>query len=239
MTEAQASDTARLPVALCVATGHEANIVQRALKNANNAIGHPEFVVVQVGVGCCDIDAAHVAETYSGIVSIGFAGAIAPNIESGTLLLPNFIKKIDQASFKVDSKWQHAITKNSGAVVAEGDLLHVDLLLATTSQKQHAHTQSRCIACDMESASLASIAEQRGRSFACLRIVLDPANTRIPEPIVRLTDAPGEPSVSAFLKAILQHPSELPATVTFLWHTFKASRVLSKTVTRLGEGRSE
>jgi len=80
---------------------------------------------------------------------------------------------------------------------------------------------------------LAEVAKNGGRSFACLRIVLDPADTTIPEPIVNLANLPGEPTAVAFLVAVIRRPGQLPATVKFLWHTFKASKALSNAVTQL------
>jgi len=215
------SDSRHLPVALVVATGFEARIVQRSLSKSRNSIAsHSEFEVVQVGVACCAMDARELGEAYSAIVSTGFAGALAAGVESGTLIEPNHIVTPDNAHYTPDAA-----------------LLHTDQLLASVADKRHAFEHSQCIACDMESGTLALVAQKSGRPFACLRIVLDPAATPVPAPILSLSDpeAPSsnDPSAGAFLKAILKQPSQLPATAVFLWHTRKATKALAQALTEL------
>ena len=240
MTDGHVPDQAQLPIALAVATDYEAQIVRRALQKAVASI-HPrtDFIVVQVGVGCSSLDLNYIIGSCTAIISTGFAGALEPHIESGTLLFPEGVKKTDNSTCDVDSVLQQIAGSNWRAPVASGYLLHTDSLLATTDQKQRAYTYSQCVACDMESATLATIAKQAGRPFACLRVVLDPANTTIPDPIVSLTEAQTQPSAAEFLKAVLRYPRQIPATAAFLWHTFKASRALSRSVTKLVEGCCE
>ena len=246
MTNGPVPDRALLPVALAVATSHEAQIVERALRAADVGLKSPvsSFEVVGVGVGCSDLDSNRLAEGYTAIISTGFAGALEPGIESGTVLFPEDVKKTDNSTYNVNSDLQELIEKNlhsdiAPTDIARGSLLHTDSLLATTRQKQRAREDSQCIACDMESATLAATAMLGGRSFACLRVILDPADTKIPDPIVELTDLHTNPIAAAFLIAVLRHPRQIPSTAAFLWHTFKASRALSRSVTKLVEGCCE
>ncbi len=250
MTCEQVPDQAHLPIALVVATGHEAKIVRRALHKATvrKANGpntqFTRFKVVLVGVGCSDLDSNRLTSAHAAIISTGFAGALRHGIESGTLLFPEEVKKSDNSTYNVDPDLQKKIENNLHADtvpthIARGSLLHTDSLLATTDQKQRACEQSACIACDMESAALAVAAKHGGRPFACLRIVLDPADITIPDPIMELADLQTEPGAAAFLGAVLRHPGQLPATAAFLWHTFKASRALGRSVTNLVEGCCE
>ena len=237
MTSRQVPDQAQLPIALCVATGHEARRVQRALDAANTA--HPsliDFTVVQVGVGCCSMDSNQLVDTHSAIVSTGFAGALDPVVVSGALLRPEYVKKTDSTQYSVDRHLQQTIATNVRAVAIAGPLLHTDCVLASRAQKQSAREKTHCVACDMESASLAAAAQRGGKPFACLRIVLDPADTIIPAPIMAVADSQTEPTAAVFLKTVLRHPSQLWATAVFLWHTFKASRALSASVTQWVEG---
>ena len=254
MTEAQLPDEARLPIAFAVATGHEAQIVQRALIAAGANCPQPgpqtshqsnppakpryDFEVVRTGVGCCALDAATFINKYSAIVSTGFAGALGPGIECGSLLLPGQVRKSDTASYDVDPALQRLITMNAPTTVVEGPLFQTDLLLATAAEKQRAHGDSLCIACDMESALLAQAGKQSELPFACLRIVLDTAEMTIPDPIADLADTSShsDPSAAEFLKSLMRHPRQLPSTAVFLWHLSKASRALSRSVSRLIEG---
>ena len=245
MTDRQVPDQAQLPIALVVATDHEAQIVQRAVHTAvasNRQFS--SFNVVRVGVNCCDLDANRMIESHASVISTGFAGGLQTGIESGTLLVPEAVKKTDNTTYNVDTDLQEVIEKNLYADnalldIAKGSLLHTDSLLATIRQKQRARETSQCIACDMESATLAATAQLGGRPFACLRIVLDPADTTIPDPVSGLADLQTEPTAAAFLSAVLRQPRQIPATAAFLWHTFKASRALSRSVTKFVEGCRE
>jgi len=170
---------------------------------------------------------------YSAIVSTGFAGALDPDIASGSLLFPELVRKADNSTYPVDRELQQTITMNSPTEPVTGALLHTDQLLVTSTQKENACKDYQCIACDMESASLAATAKQGGQAFACLRIVLDPVKTPIPASIVDLTTTHTDPSASAFLNAVWRHPGQWAAIATFLWHSFKASRALSRSVQQL------
>jgi len=238
VTKELVSDARRLPIALVVATEFEARIVERSLsKSRNSSVSHSEFEVVQVGVACCAIDAEELGEAYSAVISTGFAGALAAGVKSGTLIEPNHIVAADNTCYSPDTALQQKIVGGSRESVANGALLHTNHLLASVADKQNAFEHSQCIACDMESGTLAFIARQSGRPFACLRIVLDPAATPVPAPILSLSDpeAPSsnDPSAGAFLKAILKQPSQLPATAVFLWHTRKATKALTQALTEL------
>jgi len=236
MTVGHVPNQAQLPIALCVATEHEARIVQRAIRSARVSTHvRSNFNVVLVGVSCCDMDSNVIIDNHSAIVSTGFAGALQSGLDSGSLLFPESVKKADNTSYTIQRELQKKMTSNT-ANVAAGSVLHTDVLLATIEQKRVAHVQSGCAACDMESASLAAAAVQGNCAFACLRIVLDPANTVIPEPIVGLANSGGEPSAIAFLSAVCKKPGQLPATAVFLWHTFKASQSLVRSVKQLVEG---
>ena len=227
----------RLPIALAVATSHEAQIVQRALRiaavteSARNA-----FEIVQVGVSCCNLNLTSIDSAYGGIISIGFAGALEPSVISGTLVLPNRVKTVDNTVFDVEPNLQQMIATTVQANAVSGVLLHTEILLTSIDQKRNAFEKYRCVACDMESASLAAAALKAKKPFACLRIILDPANIVIPTPVIKLTESSSEPSAAAFVVAVCRHPGQLPATIAFLWHTFRASRALSRSVTQFVQG---
>jgi len=97
----------QLPVALCVATGHEAGIVQRALRSRRVEQSlQSRFEVVVVGVSCSNINSTALASSYSTIVSTGFAGALKRGVETGSLLFPKVVKKVDDKVYAVESKEQ-------------------------------------------------------------------------------------------------------------------------------------
>ena len=242
MTGRTPSGNVKLPIMLAVATGHEAGIVQRSVSSVAT-VGQNNFEVIRVGVGCSTLDTNRLGDTCSAIVSVGFAGALKPGIKSGTLLVPGLIRKSDNTAIDVDASLQKMITQPMPEQVVDDSLLHTDRMLVTTAEKHSAFEHSGCAGCDMESGTLALAGEKANRPFACLRVVLDPASMTIPAPIVSLANAPAsasnDPSGTEFLKAILRQPGQLPATATFLWHTFVASRALSQSVTRFIKGCCE
>ena len=242
MTKEPGGDNQRLPIALVVATGFEARIVERSLARANTsaAAAPAGFEVVRVGVACSAMEAQALAEAYSAIVSTGFAGALAAGVKSGTLVEPNHIVTADAGNYPVDPSLQAKMLPKDQNAVIRGPLLHTDRLLAQVSDKQQAFERSQCVACDMESGTLAMLAQHSARPFACLRVVLDPAATAIPAPILSLSDqqspSQSDPSAAAFLKANLRHPSQIPATAVFLWHTRQASKALALAVSEFVSG---
>jgi len=256
VTTGPGNNDRRLPIALVVATGFEARIVERsrlkALAGTSCRFSDSDLAVVRVGVSCCAMDAGRLCETYSAIISIGFAGALAAGVKSGTVIEPRHIVTSDNESFPVDLALQQMVLVNNRQALVSGPLLHTSHLLASVADKQQGFESSQCIACDMESESsqciacdmesgiLASVARQSARPFACLRVVLDPADMPIPAPILSLSDqqsaSQSESSVAAFLRAVLRHPAQLPATAVFLWHTRKAAKALAQAVEDLITG---
>jgi len=244
VTTGPGNNDRRLPIALVVATGFEARIVERsrlkALAGTSCRFSDSDLAVVRVGVSCCAMDAGRLCETYSAIISIGFAGALAAGVKSGTVIEPRHIVTSDNESFPVDLALQQMALVNNRQALVSGPLLHTSHLLASVADKQQGFESSQCIACDMESGILASVARQSARPFACLRVVLDPADMPIPAPILSLSDqqsaSQSEPSVAAFLRAVLRHPAQLPATAVFLWHTRKAAKALAQAVEDLITG---
>ena len=237
MTEQSGNDNEPLPIALVVATGFEARIVERSLSAASSDYSPCKFEVVRVGVSCCAMNAKRLGDAYSAIVSTGFAGALAAGVESGTFVEPNHIVATGKDNYPLDPSLQQMMAIDDRQATISGPLLHTELLLASVAEKQHAFEISRCVACDMESGTLAQLAQQSGLPFACLRVVLDPATTPIPAPILSLSNqqpsSQSDPSAAAFLRATLRHPSQLPATAVFLWHTQRAAKALAQAITEL------
>lgn len=220
-------------ITLAVATDFEVKQIQRALSHTSPE-QQSKFSVIPVGVSCrnMSLERFHQASC-STIVSIGFAGALDPALEPGTCLVPQSIVT-DQTSSVADPDIHRKIATHLQPHMHDAPLLHTDRLLASIDDKQQAHERSNCAACDMESGILAQLAQDLAIPFACVRVILDPATTPVPQSIANF--ATPDWTVADFLRSNLLHPRELPATAAILKHTFTASRALRQATTNLVEG---
>ena len=148
----------------------------------------------------------------SGLISTGTAGALAPNLTPGMLLLPKRIRRIDGHTFRIDSNWHAGVLAalRPQLPVSTGDLLHVPAVIRDPDQKQALHEQTRAISADMESSHLAAVAARVGVPFLVMRVVMDMADDEIPEAALAAVTAAGDADPMALLRALLRRPADLP-----------------------------
>ena len=147
--------------------------------------GANHVTIVQGGVGpeAARRAAAALAADSDVILSIGFAGGLAPWLAPGDLVLPavvlweegELVRRYavhDAVLGQVDA----ALQSELGWRPTRGDLFSSPTVLAATAAKRRAAERYGAIAVEMEAAALAAYAAERGVTFVALRAILDPAD---------------------------------------------------------------
>jgi len=179
-----------------------------------------------------------VASGATALLSFGIAGALAPGLASGTVLLPRRILDEGGGAYTVDRAW-HARVRAAlvarGIPAIEDDLLGAALLVTVREAKAELHRHTGTVAVDLESAAAAAVAARFGRPFLVVRAVADPADFDLPPAAIVGIDAGGRTAIFPVLRSILQRPRQITDLVRLAQHTRRALAALARAAPALPE----
>ncbi|WP_025885920.1 nucleoside phosphorylase-I family protein [Asaia prunellae] len=136
------------------------------------------------------------------LLSFGCAAGLAPDLAPGSIIIPQWVM-VHGARIKSDS----ALSRKFGVGqpgVLHGGMLHSDGLVTTAVEKNSLHTQTGCLALDMESGFVA----RAGLPFAVLRVVCDDSKRDLP-PAACDVLAEGHISPFRLLRSLVQQPGQI------------------------------
>lgn len=164
----------------------------------------------------------------TGLVSFGVAGALAPGLAPGTLILGDAVIGADAARYPCDLAW---LARAAGGLPqARVGLVAASERIVAGRHDKAVLAASGAIAVDMESGTVARVAREYGLPFLVLRAVADRAEDEIPEAAAAALLSGG----AAFAIALARRPAVLPVLVRLGWHTAVALRALGRAAERLG-----
>lgn len=163
------------------------------------------------------------------LVSFGIAGALAPRLACGSLLLPRAVVDASGARFPVDPA-RHARARaalaDAGLAVEEGEILGAAEPAAAAARKGELHRATQAVAIDLESHLVAEIAARAGRPFLVLRAVADIASQSLP-PAALVGLAPsGRPALGRVLVSLARQPAQITALLRLAGDTRHALAAL-------------
>lgn len=161
------------------------------------------------------------------LVSFGVAGALAPGLRAGDVILsgevidedcrwrptPEFRERI------LDLAWQLG--------TFEGPVLGVRTILATEDAKRGAWRDTGALAVDMESAVVARAADAAGIPFLVLRAIADPAMRELPPAALIPLAEDGTPALARVLAEVLRRPRQIPTLLALARETRQALAALA------------
>jgi len=218
------------PTIFAVATRPER---QACAASGIGSTGDHRVLFVQTGIGLHDkraLEQKIIENGATGLVSIGTAGGLAPNLAPGVLLVPEQVRCVDGRVFCTDANWHARVLAALGNElrVATGDLLGVSHVIRHPDEKRALHLQTKTVGVDMESANLAEIAGRVGVRFLVLRAIADTASDNIPKAAIASLTSAGDLNLPALLTYLLQHPSDLPGLLTTRRRFRAAARTLGQ-----------
>jgi adenosylhomocysteine nucleosidase len=179
--------------------------VERAcLSVTDSALG-----VVQSGPGCDrarEAASRAIAAGARALLSWGLAGALAPSLRPGDVLLPREIVAGNGAHYEATPSWHAALAAalEPDFDVVCGPLLSVAEVLSTPDAKAAAARATAAVACDMESSAVAAVARAAAVPFVALRVVVDGAHDALPGDIARWVDDAGNPLLGPVLAGLIR-----------------------------------
>ena len=182
------------------------------------------------------------------VISIGFAGGIAPEALPGRLILPDNVRETrfpqesgapapDSALSTQDSGLKIyadarllAVARSAASrvqlVPLGGTLLTVPAIVSTRQAKKTLHAQSGAVAVDMESAAVGRVCNDSGVPVLFFRCVTDGPEDEIPITPEISAAFRGRINLPAFLAGLARKPSMALAIWRLFWRAGRASNLL-------------
>jgi adenosylhomocysteine nucleosidase len=170
----------------------------------------------------------------SGVISIGIAGALAPNLRVGDCIIAREIV-VDGKRFRTDTTWGDGLAGRL-AEAKSGAIASVRQPAADKDAKAALHLATGADAVDMESGIAAEVAASRDLPFAALRIISDDAFDSLPHAArVAMKDGGGL-DLAAVMGSLLTRPTQIPRLIGTARNAGRAFRVLLRCCDLLGVG---
>jgi adenosylhomocysteine nucleosidase len=150
------------------------------------------------------------------LISFGIAGALAPSLAPGDLLVPRAVIDDRGVRFAVDDTWRTQIVdalRGAGLQAERRDLLGTSEAAASPARKAEFHRVTGAVAVDLESHLVAAVAARAGKPFLVLRAVSDSAVQVLPDAAVHGLAPSGKPALGRVLLSVARDPRQIPALI--------------------------
>jgi adenosylhomocysteine nucleosidase len=168
-----------------------------------------------------------------GVISIGIAGALSPQLRPGDLVVAAAILAGGKR-FPADGEWSaRLVTRLPGSMLAL--IAGTNELIATAAQKARMFDATGAQAADMESHIAAEVAQSLGLPFAGLRIVADAATSDLPACASVALTPEGKVNLAAVLGSVVKGPGQIPQIVRMARESNAAFAALFRCRALLGD----
>jgi adenosylhomocysteine nucleosidase len=190
------------------------------------------ILLIHAGAGA--ENACHAAEKLISkgamqLMSWGCAAALSPELKMGDLVLAESVCHIDGRQLSVNAQWHEHVKRCLGRRVTagRGALLQSAQMVTRKEEKQLLHQNTGAIALDMESFSIAQVAQHYAIPFLAVRSISDPASMDLPEVVMRSLTVEGEVDVPKMMFSVVRQPKEIPHLIQLGQYFQVAKRTLS------------
>ena len=175
-----------------------------------------------------------IAEGVTALLSWGSGGALHPKLSPGNLVLPKSVIASQKNVFPTEADWHDRLLarlKNHLEIHSE-PLAQSPSVLTSPREKSNFSNHSDAIAVDMESGSVAEMANRANLPFMAIRAIADTSDMAIPASALNAIDEYGRLRPMRLLNSLARKPSDL-VPLARLSRGFRAARTTLETVVRL------
>lgn len=208
-------------------------LVATGTKREAATLKQPGFVVIPGGGDADGLRTTLLAaaDGACGVMSFGFAGALADGLKIGDWVVGDRLTGVVKAV--CDPAWSAALAAQIsgariGAVYADGRLI------SDVTEKLALGTQHNALAVDMESHIAAHVAAERRLPFAIVRCISDEARHILPPAIAVAMRADGGMDGLAMLRSVIKRPSQLPELTRTMTGFIRAMGALNRGAASIG-----
>jgi len=147
-----------------------------------------------------------VTQGASALLSVGIAGALDARLAAGDAVVPASVVAAGTGRrIKCSQDWSRSLRARieGQCRVSDGALLSVPDVLTSAASKSAAARQYDAVACDMESAAIAAVAQDAGVPFAALRVISDESADELPDDVAQWIDESGNARLRPVLATLL------------------------------------
>jgi adenosylhomocysteine nucleosidase len=144
------------------------------------------------------------------LVSFGIAGALAPDLKPGDIVLSTEVIDEDRRWLSSDTLRAHVAELVALIGATEGPVLGARSILANKTDKRRAWQETGAIAVDLESVAVARAGAALGIPFLVLRAIADPAERSLPPAAQLPLSFDGKPMIGQVLASVMRRPQQLP-----------------------------
>lgn len=161
------------------------------------------------------------------LVSFGIAGALAPELKPGDIVLSTEVIDDDRRWLSSDRLRPQITALARELAATEGAVLGARMVLATTTDKRRAWQQTGAVAVDLESVVVARASAALGIPFVVLRAIADPATRELPPAALLPLDEAGRPALGQVLASVMRRPRQLPSLLAVAREARQALQALA------------
>jgi adenosylhomocysteine nucleosidase len=161
------------------------------------------------------------------LVSFGIAGALAPNLRAGDVVISTEVVAAEQRWRAEESFRCRVADLARGIGALEGPVLGASAILATTADKSRAWSETGAVAVDLESDVVARIAASAGIPFVVVRTIADAVYRELPPAALIPLSENGTPKLAQVIVSVLRRPRQFVALVSLARETRKALSALA------------
>jgi adenosylhomocysteine nucleosidase len=168
------------------------------------------------------------------LLSWGSAGGLAPQLSPGSLILPKTVIASNRSLYDVDATWHGRLCNRlKGHIDFHTDpMTESTTVVCSPGEKAILFRETGAIGVDMESAAVATVAQEVGVPFLVVRVVADALETTIPKSILNALNEFGRLSFIRLIQGFVQHPAELFALLR-IGRNYRAAQRTLAAVARL------
>ncbi len=145
------------------------------------------------------------------LVSFGIAGALAPQLRPGDVVISTEVVS-DGGRRRAEDSFRLRVAGLAGGIGAiQGPVLGARRVIASSSEKRRIWEATGALAVDLESDVVARVAASAGIPFVVVRTIADTAHRELPPAALIPLAEDGAPDLTRVLACVIRRPRQLAA----------------------------
>ena len=220
-------------IGILVALPIEAKFLNSWLKKSKNKSKN-KFIIKTTGVNPKKTQEATkqlIEKGVTSLISWGTAGSIEQNLESGNIIIPEYIQTFStviKTSTELNKKIYDLI-KNKD-IISQGNIVHTEIIIDSIQQKKLLSNEfDNAVAIDMESFIIADLARRNNIPFSAIRIIVDTFDMALPRCISQSINKRGKLSYVNLIKNLAKDKDQI-TDLRLLSNSYKIAKpILNET----------